>query len=206
MKELKHIRTRIQHRQGSRGYQSHTTRYPSDHRPNWLYRIAVTGMVVLLLVLIQATTKHTAYYQQAANMVVQAKDAVVKVISTSFLARFIPFEDWFQPSKEQPVSSSTYYTPGSQKGYFQSESNEAAALYDGLVVYIGDEKGKKWIVVHHDNALYATYGSLTEVHVKLYDRIKKGDHIGSFQTEIQLEFLYDSNEITYEEALGLEEH
>lgn len=206
MKELKHIRNRIQHRQGSRGYQPHSNRYPSDHRPNWFYRIVVTAMVIMLFVLIHATTKNTVYYQEAAKVATQLKNTIVNSISTSFIAKFIPFEDWFQPKKEQPVSANQYYKQGSQEGYYTSEGNEAVSLYDGLIVYIGDEKGKKWIVVHHDNELYATYGSLQEVHVKLYDRIKKGDRIGSFQTEIQLEFLYNSNEITYEEALVIEEN
>lgn len=202
MKELKHIRNRIQSRHGDR-YFSHRNQF--DQKGSLWYRLLVTTMTVVLLVLGAMTFVRTPLYDDMLSYASKMVPGMKTSLSTSFLGKWLPFESWFASADALPVSTTNRYETGSLPGYFTNANHEAIALYDGLVVYIGEENGAKWIVVHHDNTLYATYGNLSSVRVKLYDRVMKDNSIGTFDNEIQLEFLYQNEAISYDAALAIDD-
>lgn len=202
MKEQKHIRNRITQRHGNR-YSSYHQSSPSAL--SRLYRLMISIMIVVLLALGTLTFMRTPMYQEVKNVTISLVPQLTKMVTSSFLARWIPFERWLPLKEEVPVVANSVYMAGSQNGYYTSEGNQAISLFDGLVVYIGEENGSRWIVVHHDNALYTTYGNLDQVNVKIYDRIMKSDILGTYLDEIQLAFLYQNNDISYEEAISLQE-
>lgn len=119
-------------------------------------------------------------------------------------SKIIPFERWgldFQ--EDSSVSSVLGYYKSETIGFYTSDSNSAKSLGDGLVVYIGENKGSKFIVVSHDNGVSVTYGNLRECHVQLYDRVIKGSTLGVFTDLIKLEAMRDSMDLDMEEVFIL---
>lgn len=115
----------------------------------------------------------------------------------------IPFENWKPRGEEQVVGATELYQRGDAMGYYTNDTNAATSLGDGLVVYIGENKNRMFVIVSHDNGVSVTYGNLENSQVSLYDRVLKGDNLGLFEKEIILEAMKDNTDLDMEEVFVL---
>lgn len=156
----------------------------------YLVFFIVFGLVFCLLVF----PAKTLHYVQVGRLFIQ---------ETIPWHAIIPFENWKIDKEEQMVGVTELYQRGDAVGIFTNDTNAATSLGDGLVVYIGENKSKIFVIVSHDNGVSVTYGNLEYSNVSLYDRVLKGDNLGLFEKEIILEAMKDNTDLDMEEVFVL---
>ena len=126
-------------------------------------------------------------------------------ISTSFnlmqLKEWLFLEKWMG-EQLLPVSSVNYRLIENQ--YYETDQHEVVSVDDGIVIYVGQQDSGQFIMVRQDNGVLSTYGLLNEVFVFVDDRVKKGTLIGKSEHEVYLDFSYEGQSISYEEALSFQ--
>ena len=92
-------------------------------------------------------------------------------------------------NKTQPVASVVNYLHASEENYFTCESNQIPALDAGIVYYVHQEENSLYsILVEYQNDIVAAYYNVQNPIVKVYDQIKKGDYIASYETSFKALF------------------
>ncbi len=120
---------------------------------------------------------------------------------TRFVA-WLPFENWFSNQTDtvsEPISYIAY-----KDDYFFSDSNRAVSIDDGIVIYCNEQESGKVVMIKQDNGVITTYGALQDVQCQENDRVLKGMVLGTYDEAIFLQFHLNSEKISYEEALSLE--
>ena len=83
-----------------------------------------------------------------------------------------------------------------------SNNYTISSITSGIV--IENKKDSNYInmiTVQDKNGLNITYGILTDINVKLYDYIEKGEIIGVASDKLYLSFKKDNKYLSYEEVL-----
>ncbi len=132
------------------------------------------------------------------------KDKIVQ-ISTSLnltqLKQWLFLEKWMD-DKTLPVSSVSYQLIQDQ--YYETDHHEVRAVDDGIVIFTGTQDSGDLIMIRQDDGLIVTYGLLNEMYVFEDDRVNAGVLIGKAEAEVYIDFSYQGESMSYEEALAFQ--
>ena len=76
------------------------------------------------------------------------------------------------------------------------------AIADGVCVYLDEHDSGYQMIVKNDNNILVTYANLSDVSVKVDDRILMNSVIGSYQEKVYMDFMDGDSFISYEEAIA----
>lgn len=190
MDDLDEIRRRMRQRH------HHSQPVLNDRQFNRLYRWMIRLMLAGLLVLGVGTYIRASGQAEALSQWVGEHLSFAKYqdwIDTHLLS-VIPF---FQ-SETVPVNGSVSYEAIDEK-YFRAPTSMINAIGEGVVIAVDDQS----VTVEQTNGVKAVYGDLSEVSVALYDHVKNGDLLGYWESAFSLQFSYEGQAISYEEALSM---
>lgn len=198
MREIDEVRDRIQQRKGfeSRVHQK-KKRTPLF---SLLYLITIFSMIAGCLYLGYLINEEKHFIDQ--DKLIGSIQTKMKELDLSKFTMWLPFEKWFKEDTNQVVSNISYIAY--RDDYFFGDSNKAAAIDDGIVIYCSEQDSGKIVMVKQDNGIIATYGALTDVQCAENDRILKGTVLGTFDEAIFLQFYLNGDKISYEEAVSME--
>ncbi len=111
------------------------------------------------------------------------------------LSAWFPYENWFKEST-MPVDNKIEYHLLSGN-FYTNGSNQAVSVSDGIVLDVSEDQ----VIILNDNAIETTYGSLSEILVKVDERILKGQGIAAYKDSLSLVFKKNGTVISYEDAL-----
>ena len=75
-------------------------------------------------------------------------------------------------------------------------------LESGIVVFIGEKEGYgNTIIVQQSNGIDAWYGNVSNINVKIYDYIEKGNIIGNASNTLYLVFQKNGENLNYEDYI-----
>lgn len=76
------------------------------------------------------------------------------------------------------------------------------SLDNGIVIFIGEKEGYgNTVIIQQENGIDVWYSNLKEIHLKLYDYIKKGTLIGSADELLYLVFIKDGEVMDYKKYI-----
>lgn len=176
----------------------------------FIYSILVKTLIVVVLFLasliyIKQSDKNKNNFK---NVVYNNSLSFAKIYNVykKYLGDVIPFKNIFKDNTKLVSSEKLTYKSITKKdnGYLLSISNNytISSITSGIV--IENKKDSNYInmiTVQDKNGLNITYGILTDINVKLYDYIEKGEIIGVASDKLYLSFKKDNKYLSYEEAL-----
>lgn len=120
---------------------------------------------------------------------------------SSFLNSIFNF-DIFKSSTggDQMVDATVSYI-NEGNNLYSSEGNQVSMLKNGTILFTSSDNDGKIIITSYDNGVVATYFMLSSLEVKVYDYLKQGDIIGTYEGQFKVLFSKDNKLISYEEAL-----
>ena len=176
----------------------------------FIYSILVKTLIVVVLFLasliyIKQSDKNKNNFK---NVVYNNSLSFAKIYNVykKYLGDVIPFKNIFKDNTKLVSSEKLTYKSITKKdnGYLLSISNNytISSITSGIV--IENKKDSNYInmiTVQDKNGLNITYGILTDINVKLYDYIEKGEIIGVASDKLYLSFKKDNKYLSYEEVL-----
>lgn len=84
---------------------------------------------------------------------------------------------------------------------FISTNSEVVTLFDGLVVYVGEENNNYMVIVSCDNDVQIVYENLNSINVNLYDRVVRDSVIGMYDQYVVMRFKENNNDVSFERIL-----
>lgn len=176
----------------------------------FIYSILVKTLIVVVLFLasliyIKQSDKNKNNFK---NVVYNNSLSFAKIYNVykKYLGDVIPFKNIFKDNTKLVSSEKLTYKSITKKdnGYLLSISNNytVSSITSGIV--IENKKDSNYInmiTVQDKNGLNITYGILTDINVKLYDYIEKGEIIGVASDKLYLSFKKDNKYLSYEEVL-----
>lgn len=176
----------------------------------FIYSILVKTLIVVVLFLasliyIKQSNKNKNNFKSVVynNSLSFAK---IYNVYKKYLGDVIPFKNIFKDNTKLVSSEKLTYNSITKKdnGYLLSISNNytISSITSGIV--IENKKDSNYInmiTVQDKNGLNITYGILTDINVKLYDYIEKGEIIGVASDKLYLSFKKDNKYLSYEEVL-----
>lgn len=113
-------------------------------------------------------------------------------IYNKYLGNIIPIKDIFNNTtlvfnENIKYSDSSIYKDGVK---LEVEENYLVpVLEDGVVVFVGEKEGyKNTVIVQQEDNLYTWYGNVSNLNVKIYDHVKKGEFLGQANKVLYLVF------------------
>lgn len=176
----------------------------------FIYSILVKTLIVVVLFLasliyIKQSNKNKNNFKSVVynNSLSFAK---IYNVYKKYLGDVIPFKNIFKDNTKLVSSEKLTYKNITKKdnGYllFISNNYTISSITSGIV--IENKKDSNYInmiTVQDKNGLNITYGILTDINVKLYDYIEKGEIIGVASDKLYLSFKKDNKYLSYEEVL-----
>lgn len=176
----------------------------------FIYSILVKTLIVVVLFLasliyIKQSNKNKNNFK---NVVYNNSLSFAKIYNVykKYLGDVIPFKNIFKDNTKLVSSEKLTYKSITKKdnGYLLSISNNytVSSITSGIV--IENKKDSNYInmiTVQDKNGLNITYGILTDINIKLYDYIEKGEIIGVASDKLYLSFKKDNKYLSYEEVL-----
>lgn len=176
----------------------------------FIYSILVKTLIVVVLFLasliyIKQSNKNKNNFK---GVVYNNSLSFAKIYNVykKYLGDVIPFKNIFKDNTKLVSSEKLTYKSITKKdnGYLLSISNNytISSITSGIV--IENKKDSNYInmiTVQDKNGLNITYGILTDINVKLYDYIEKGEIIGVASDKLYLSFKNDNKYLSYEEVL-----
>lgn len=95
-------------------------------------------------------------------------------------------------------ASVKYFSLGDDLYNYDDES--IPSLKEGTVTYTSKQDGKYFVLLAYDNGVTASYFNVSELLVKVQDRLKPGDIIGSYEDSFKVIFVRGESKVTYEDA------
>lgn len=179
-------------------------------KSKFIYSILVKTLIVVVLFLasliyIKQSDKNKNNFK---GVVYNNSLSFAKIYNVykKYLGDVIPFKNIFKDNTKLVSSEKLTYKSITKKdnGYLLSISNNytISSITSGIV--IENKKDSNYInmiTVQDKNGLNITYGILTDINVKLYDYIEKGEIIGVASDKLYLSFKKDNKYLSYEEVL-----
>lgn len=157
------------------------------------------SLVMLMLCCTAVVLGERIYSAGGFEPVIEAAAQLSETLNLTQLKQWIFLEKWMN-QKTLAVSSSAYQQIEGQ--YYEPDQHEVVSIDDGIVIFCGTQDSGQLVMIRQDNGLIATYGLLNEVFCKEDDRIQKGTLIGRAEAEVYLDFSYQGESMSYEEALA----
>lgn len=192
MNDLEKARRRMKKRKGN--YQP-----LNDYNFKLFYNGMIKCMVVVLVVMVGVIGTKTNLFTSLQKYIFDQElyKQGVSYVQNTFLSLLPNQEDGIE------VNSGVIYQE-LENHYFYSDSNEVVNLEKGKVIEKGSSEGKEFVTILGYNNVTITYSEIENCDVDLYQEIKKGTVIGSYDEKFKIDFEYLGKEITYETYLGME--
>lgn len=163
------------------------------------------GYVLVITVLLGATIFLTAEIQEKKgfDLLVQKVEAILEPLQLYRISDWIPFENWFLKKHSNTITTSflTHYTQLDEH-YFEALNNQVVAVESGIVIYTDQQESGYLMMIKQDNGLIATYGTMSEVHAKVDDRVLKGEILGLTQNAVYLDFSENGTAMSFYDAIA----
>ena len=181
MNDLNRSRNRIKSRKREPYYQEKTSGF------NWFYRV-----IILLMIL---STLTLGYKINEKKQFVKIPETLILKVQN--ISQWFPFENWFSLNTHSVASTLNYQQL--LDNYYVNGSTQCSSVLDGVVLNVENDEHR--VLVKHDNGVLATYGNLETLNVKENDRILKGNILGNFNESLTMDFVYNDQSISYDEAI-----
>ena len=159
------------------------------------------SLVLLVLCCCAVVLSERIYSAGGFEPVVEKWEQISSTLNLTHLKGWIFLENWINNQTMQ-VSSSSYQHVSDQ--LYEVDQHEVRAVGDGLVIYCSEDEEGKMVMVRQDNGLIVTYDHLNEVFCKEDDRLLEGAMLGKVQDLVVLDFSWQGESISYEQALAFE--
>ena len=202
MKELEKIKNRIQSRRGSSqevviDIEEVERKYS---KPSKIYKIVMALMVLMAMFLSVAV-----YAKKDQNGVFLREKLGINVNFSAFnktINKMLNFRTIENIANTSPVSNVPNYIHMGDDIYING-SSEVTSIDDGVVTYIHSDEFGYLVIVEHDSGFRSVYSNLSDVSVKINDRIYFESIIGVVEEQVKIVFSKDNKKITYEQVLEL---
>ena len=175
-----------------------------------LFKITIKTLIVIILFLgsliyINRNEKNKLKFEK---LVYNNSLSFAKIYNTykKYLGDAIPFKNIFNDNtkivSEESISFNNIIKV--DNGYLLGVSKEYTvnSIYAGIIIKIeSNDKYKNIITIQDKNGLNISYGNLSEVSVKLYDYVEKGEVLGNCDEKLYLVFEKEGKYLSYEEYL-----
>lgn len=193
MDSRKRCRQRIQAR---RGYSSYNT------EKNRLVK-SLYAFVMIFLIMASLILANMIHQQNGFDTLVSNIKKATEPLQLYRISDWLPFENWFKGKSPDTITTSvlSHYTQVEGQ-YYDAANKQVVSLDDGVVLYTAKQDSGYLVIVKQDNDLLATYGTMSEVHVKENDRILKGQILGLTNDVVYLDFALQGVSVSFADALS----
>ena len=202
MKELEKIKNRIHSRRGSSqeviiDVEEVERKYS---KPSKLYKFSMFILVIMAMFLSVAV-----YAKKDENGNFLKEHLGININFSAFnktLNKLLNFRAIDNIQNDIPVSNVPNYVHMGNDKYVNG-SSQVTSVDDGVVTYIYNDEQGYLIIVENDSGFRSVYSNLTDVSVKVNDRIYFESVIGVVNEQVEIIFSKDNEKITYEQVLEL---
>ncbi len=151
--------------------------------------------IVLGVLIYMKKDQNASFLKNNFNVDTNFIDTNTKI--DSFLNSIFTFR--LTSSKTQTVASNVTYLQMEEKNFFSCEGNQIPALDSGIVYYVHQEEDASYtILVEYQNDILVGYYNVSDPVVKVYDQIKKGDYIASYENSFKALFKQNGKLTAYD--------
>lgn len=203
MKELEEIKSRIQNRRNcSKEVDVEIIEYEKKYtKPSKFYKISMFCLMAMFLFLSVAV-----YAKKDENGKFLRDNLGIDVNFTSFnktMNKLINFRSIENIANgDLAVSNVPSYIHLGEDLYV-SDGSEVKSIDDGVVTYIYNDENGYLVIIENDSGFRSTYMNLTDVSVKINDRVYFDSVLGVVEDNVKILFSKDNKKITYEQVLGI---
>ena len=175
----------------------------SKEEKSWFSRVigSLFTLVTLFMCCICVVLSGQIYSAGGFDPVIEKWNEVSGSLNLNELKEWIFLEKWINGQILQ-VSSNSYQLVGNQM--YEVADHEVLTIDDGIVIYCAEQNDSLMVMVRQDNGLIVTYGQLNEVFCREDDRVVAGSVLAKVQYQVYLDFSWQGESISYEEALAFE--
>ncbi len=189
---------------------SETTKKANKFINKFLFSILVKCLIVIVLFLstliyIKQDNKNK---ENVKKIVYQNSLSFAKIYNVykKYLGDVIPFKNNFKNEIKKVSNEKIVYESIKKEnnGYILLVSNNytVSSIKSGIVIEVKkDDKYNNMIKIQDKDGLNITYGYLTNIDIKLYDYVEKGQILGTCDNNLYLIFEKNNKYLSYEEYL-----
>lgn len=189
---------------------SETTKKDNKFINKFLFSILVKCLIVIVLFLstliyIKQDNKNK---ENVKKIVYQNSLSFAKIYNVykKYLGDVIPFKNNFKNEIKKVSNEKIVYESIKKEnnGYILLVSNNytVSSIKSGIVIEVKkDDKYNNMIKIQDKDGLNITYGYLTNIDIKLYDYVEKGQILGTCDNNLYLIFEKNNKYLSYEEYL-----
>lgn len=159
------------------------------------------SLVTLILCCGAVVLAERVYVAGGFDKVIESAEKMVSSLNLTQMKQWLFLENWLN-DKVLVASSSSYHHL--QDNLYEVSDHDVIAIDDGIVIYSAQSDEQNILLVRQDNGLIVTYGLLNEVFAQEDDRVLEGMVIGRVNDQVMLDFSWQGESISYEEALAFE--
>ena len=176
----------------------------------FLFTILIKSLIVVLLFLssmifIRQNDKNKKMFKEKVynNSLSFAK---IYNLYSKYLGDALPFKDTIKDDTKKVSNEKITYTSIKKEGdgyLLEIPSNYTLqSIKSGIVIEVKkDDKYKNIVKIQDKSGVNITYKNLSEVEVKLYDYVEKGEILGSASDKLYMIFEKDGKYLSYEKYL-----
>lgn len=176
----------------------------------FLFAILIKSLIVVLLFLssmifIRQNDKNKKMFKEKVynNSLSFAK---IYNLYSKYLGDALPFKDTIKDDTKKVSNEKITYTSIKKEGdgyLLEIPSNYTLqSIKSGIVIEVKkDDKYKNIVKIQDKSGVNITYKNLSEVEVKLYDYVEKGEILGSASDKLYMIFEKDGKYLSYEKYL-----
>lgn len=191
----KRCRQRIASRRNLGGYSNY------NHEKNRLVR-GLYAFVMIFLIMASLILANLIQQQNGFETLVSNIKKAAEPLQLYKISDWLPFENWFGKNKDTITTSVLSHYTNVQQQYYDAVNQQVVSIDDGVVIYTAKQDSGYLIIVKQDNDILATYGTMSEVHVKENDRVLKGQILGLTQDVVYLDFTKQGVPVSFGDALA----
>lgn len=176
----------------------------------FLFTILIKSLIVVLLFLssmifIRQNDKNKKIFREKVynNSLSFAK---IYNLYSKYLGDALPFKDTIKDDTKKVSNEKITYSSIKKEGddyLLAVPSNYTLqSIKSGIVIEVKkDDKYKNIVKIQDKSGVNITYKNLSEVEVKLYDYVEKGEILGSISDKLYINFEKDGKYLSYEKYL-----
>ena len=176
----------------------------------FLFTILIKSLIVVLLFLssmifIRQNDKNKKIFREKVynNSLSFAK---IYNLYSKYLGDALPFKDTIKDDTKKVSNEKITYSSIKKEGddyLLAVPSNYTLqSIKSGIVIEVKkDDKYKNIVKIQDKSGVNITYKNLSEVEVKLYDYVEKGEILGSVSNKLYINFEKDGKYLSYEKYL-----
>lgn len=176
----------------------------------FLFTILIKSLIVVLLFLssmifIRQNDKNKKIFKEKVynNSLSFAK---IYNLYSKYLGDALPFKDTIKDDTKKVSNEKITYSSIKKEGddylLVVPSNYTLQSIKSGIVIEVKkDDKYKNIVKIQDKSGVNITYKNLSEVEVKLYDYVKKGEILGSTSDKLYINFEKDGKYLSYEKYL-----